>query len=206
MHRLLYFLLIPLGIFTYSSFLKNKKVVTPYVGKVPKKATHFSRLRDLRQPLLDYTKKNGFNSSYTFVVDMKEHSGNKRFYVYDPERDSVLSSGLVTHGYGNNSQQSVQFSNVPGSNCTSIGHYKIGNPYYGRFGLAFKLHGLDKTNSNAINRFVVLHSHPCVPDSATYPYSICMSQGCPTVSPAYLQALKGYIERSAKPILLYIFY
>lgn len=206
MHRLLYLLLIPLGIFTYSSFHKNKKVVTPNVSKVSKKATHFPRLKDLKQPLLVYTKKNGFNSSYAFIIDMKEHSGNKRFYVYDLEKDSVLSSGLVTHGYGNNSRQAVAFSNVPGSNCSSLGHYKIGKSYNGRFGLAFKLYGLDKTNSNAFNRFVVLHSHPCVPDNEVYPSEICMSQGCPTVSPAYLKTLKNYIERSSQPVLLYIFY
>ncbi len=208
MHRLLYLLLIALSIILYKknhstgSYSTAKFTVTNH----SRPTENFSRLKDVKQSLLVYAKKNGFNSSYAFVVDMKEHSGNKRFYVYDLDKDSVLSSGLVTHGYGNNSEQAVQFSNVVGSNCSSLGHYKIGKAYNGRFGLAFKLHGLDKTNSNAINRFVVLHSHPCVPDNAVYPSGICMSQGCPTVSPAYLQTLKGYIERSSKPVLLYIFY
>lgn len=208
MQRLLYLLLIPLGIFAYSKLNTNKNYKTgkSSIVNVAKTNGNSSRLKDVKQSLSLYTKKNGFNSSYAFVVDMKEHSGNKRFYVYDLQKDSVLSSGLVTHGYGNNSQQSVQFSNVIGSNCSSLGHYKIGNAYYGRFGLAFKLYGLDKTNSNALNRFVVLHSHPCVPDDEVYPSNICMSQGCPTVSPAYLQILKNYIEQSSKPVLLYIFY
>lgn len=208
MQRLLYLLLIPLGIFAYSKLNTNKNYKTgkSSIVNVAKTNGNSSRLKDVKQSLSLYTKKNGFNSSYAFVVDMKEHSGNKRFYVYDLQKDSVLSSGLVTHGYGNNSQQSVQFSNVIGSNCSSLGHYKIGNAYHGRFGLAFKLYGLDKTNSNALNRFVVLHSHPCVPDDEVYPSNICMSQGCPTVSPAYLQILKNYIEQSSKPVLLYIFY
>lgn len=208
MQRLLYLLLIPLGIFANHKYHTSKhcKSINAPVTSLAKTNSSFSRLKEVKQSLALYTKRNGFNSSYAFIVDMKEHSGNKRFYVYDLEKDSVLSSGMVTHGYGNNSQQTVAFSNAPGSNCSSLGHYKIGNAYYGRFGLAFKLYGLDKTNSNALNRFVVLHSHPCVPDNAVYPSRICMSQGCPTVSPAYLQTLKGYIERSSKPVLLYIFY
>lgn len=40
----------------------------------------------------------------------------------------------------------------------------IGKSYYVRFGLAFKLNGLGKTNSNALNRPVVLHAHECMPD------------------------------------------
>ena len=209
MHRLLYLLLIPIGFFVFNNFNTNKyhKTTNPDLpATIAKTATNSLRIKALKDPLLSFTKKNGFNSSYAFIIDMKEHSGNKRFYVYDLEKDSVLSSGLVTHGYGNNSQQAVQFSNVVGSNCSSLGHYKIGNAYNGRFGLAFKLYGLDKTNSNAISRFVVLHSHPCVPDDEVYPSKICMSQGCPTVSPAYLQTLKNYIEQSSKPVLLYIFY
>jgi hypothetical protein len=31
------------------------------------------------------------------------------------------------------------------------------------------------------------------------------SLGCPTVSPQFLQTLKTYIDRSGKPVLLYIY-
>lgn len=208
MYRLLYLLLIPFGFFVYNKLhlTNHYKPALPFFRNVSKPIGNLSRLKDLQSSLLTYTKNNGFNSSYAFVIDMKEHSGNNRFYVYDLQKDSVLSAGMVTHGYGNNSRQAVAFSNVPGSNCSSLGHYKIGKSYNGRFGLAFKLYGLDKTNSNAFNRFVVLHSHPCVPDNEVYPSEICMSQGCPTVSPAYLKTLKNYIERSSQPVLLYIFY
>ncbi|MCR6720481.1 MAG: murein L,D-transpeptidase catalytic domain family protein [Chitinophagaceae bacterium] len=93
-------------------------------------------------------------------------SGNQRFFVYNLKKDSIIHSGLVTHGSCNEYfLEGRKYSNVEGSGCTSLGKYKIGKPYYGKFGLAWKLHGLDAANSNAYKRYVVLHSHDCVPDA-----------------------------------------
>ena len=154
--------------------------------------------------LRQYAKENHYNSERCFLVDMSIASGKPRFFVYNLAKDSVEKSGLVTHGMGGPGG-GIEYSNTEGSNCTSKGRYSIGQSYNGRFGLAFKLHGLDKTNSNAFKRFVVLHAHDCVPDAAVYPVPICESQGCPTVSPAFLQELKVHIEQSEKPVLLTIF-
>ncbi len=132
-------------------------------------------------------------------------SGKPRFFVYNLQKDSVELAGLVTHGQGSAGNAEIEYSNEPGSYCTSKGRYKIGASYYGRFGLAFKLHGLDKTNNRAFERAVVLHAHACVPDEAVYPLRICESQGCPTVSPAFLKKLKQYIENGEKPVLLSIY-
>ncbi len=140
------------------------------------------------------------------MVDMSLPSGKKRFFIYNLKKKSVLAGGLVTHGSGSvSSDGQLVFSNRPGSNCTSLGKYKIGREYYGRFGLAYKLHGMDAGNSKAFERFVVLHAHACVPGREIYPLLICPSLGCPTVSPPFLQQLKTFIDGSAKPILLYIY-
>ncbi len=147
-----------------------------------------------------------FNTRYCFLIDMKIASGKRRFFVYDLAGDSVLTAGLVTHGYGSNLQASASFSNVVGSNCSSLGNYKIGSSYTGRFGLAFKLYGLDSSNSNAFKRFVVLHAHPCVPEQEVAPQSICMSQGCPTVAPSFLLELGKYLGQAEAPVLLRIFH
>lgn len=153
--------------------------------------------------LKKYLKANNFNTTHCFLIDMKIESGKKRFFVYNVIKDSVELSGLVTHGSGLQSADSIQFSNECNSLCTSLGKYKIGKSYNGKFGLAYKLYGLDKTNSNAFNRFVVLHAHSCVP-SGEMPYNICQSWGCPTVAPSFLQQLQPYIDNSTKPILLEI--
>jgi hypothetical protein len=142
---------------------------------------------------------------YCFLIDMSLPSGSNRFFVYDMQRDTVAAAGLVTHGYGNSTATDISFSNTPGSNSSSLGRYRIGVAYQGKFGLAYKLHGLDPSNSNAYQRYVVLHAHDCVPDVAVSPQTICMSQGCPTVSPAFLQVLKKYINSCNKPLLLWVF-
>ncbi|MEO6537655.1 MAG: murein L,D-transpeptidase catalytic domain-containing protein [Ferruginibacter sp.] len=106
---------------------------------------------------------NNFSSSFYCLIDMKIPSGKKRFFIYDHKSDSVINAGLVTHGSGSDTETGfLTFSNVPHSNATSLGKYKIGKAYFGKFGLAFKLYGLNNSNSTAFARAVVLHSHPNV--------------------------------------------
>jgi len=154
-----------------------------------------------------YGKAYGFNEQYCFLMDLRIASGRNRFFVYNLQNDSVEIAGLVTHGGGSeNGSEDLTFSNTPNSHCTSLGKYKVGKSYTGKFGLAYKLYGLEKTNSKAFDRFVVLHAHDCVPDAEVAPLPICVSQGCPTVSPVFLRKLKPYINMSPRPILLWIYY
>jgi len=163
------------------------------------------KLKKKSSEAMSFIKKNSYNESTCFFIDMTLPSGQNRFFVYDFVKDSVQRSGLVTHGRCNEMWlEGRKYSNVPGCGCTSLGKYKIGNPYKGRFGLAFKLYGLDKTNNNAFKRFVVLHSHECVPETEVQD-EICQSDGCPTVSPQFLQQLEPLITRSSKPVLIWIF-
>ena len=153
-----------------------------------------------------YARKKGFNTAVAFLIDMREDAGKNRFFVYDMEADSVRMAGLVTHGRCNKIWLTGrQYGNTIGCGCTSIGKYRVGNPYKGRFGDAYKLHGLDPSNSNAYARFVVLHSHECVPETPVYPSPICQSDGCPTVSAGFLRLLQKEINRSEKPVLLWIY-
>lgn len=157
--------------------------------------------------LKPYLRQNSYNEQICFLIDMKIAPGKNRFFVYDFKKDSIVDRGLVTHGGGpQTSGDTLSFSNIANSNATSIGRYKIGNEYKGKFGMAFKLYGLDTTNSNAFNRFVVLHSHSCVPEQEVYPSPICTSLGCPTVAPSFLLQIKKYIRQSDKPTLLWIYY
>ncbi len=156
-------------------------------------------------PVKEFVSRNNYNREICFFIDMSVASGSRRFFIYDLKRDSTTEAGLVTHG---NCYQywleGRKYSNEVGSGCTSLGKYKIGKPYYGKFGLAYKLYGLDKTNNNTLKRFVVLHSHTCVPDEETKD-DICQSNGCPTVSPSFLEKLRTIVDKSNKPVLLYIY-
>lgn len=153
-----------------------------------------------------FVKANGYNNKICFLVNMTIESGRNRFFVYDLQNDSVINTGLVTHGRCNEDWLTGRkYGNEVGCGCTSLGKYKIGNPYQGRFGLAYKLHGLESTNSNAFKRYVVLHSHECVPAREVDPAPICQSDGCPTVSLSFLKSLATIIDGSEKPVLLWVF-
>jgi hypothetical protein len=146
-----------------------------------------------------------YNNKVCFFIDMSLPSGKPRFFIYDLAEDSLVNLGLVAHGncfeYW---LEGRRYSNVVGSGCTSLGKYKIGIPYTGKFGYSYKLHGLDSTNSKAFERTVVLHAHSCIPETETTD-EICQSNGCPTVSPVFLQQLKNIINTSKKPVLLWIY-
>lgn len=153
----------------------------------------------------NFVMKKGYNSDYCFLIDMSLSSGQKRFFIYDLKKDSVRNSALVAHGncfeYW---LEGRRYSNVVGSGCTSLGKYKIGIPYTGKWGYSYKLHGLDSSNNNAFERTVVLHGHSCVPDTEVTD-EICQSNGCPTVAPSFLLELKSIINKSRKPVLLWIY-
>lgn len=164
------------------------------------------RLRQKATEQRGYLSQHGFNPSICFFVDMRLPSGRNRFFVFDLRGDSVMAAGLVAHGSGGRyfSAEPV-FSNVEGSGCSSLGRYRVGYKYAGHFGPAYKLYGLDTSNSRAFARNIVLHSYEAVPERETWPQPICNSLGCPMVSPGFLQALQPLIERSGRPICLYVF-
>lgn len=156
--------------------------------------------------LESYASQHGCSTQYCFLIDMNIPSGKKRFFVYDIQKDTIVAAGLVAHGSCNKDfLREASFSNTPGCGCSSVGKFKVGYPYKGRFGSSFKLFGLDSTNSNAYERNVVLHPYDCVPDSESYPYPICNSLGCPMVSYKFLNQLSEMITQSKKPILLWIY-
>lgn len=204
---LLFILILSISWFSSSGIWKRTKATHL---KSPDKNYSLSKpiLTTLKNKVADarvFIKTNKYNDQLCFLIDMSLPSGQNRFFVYDLKKDTIKNAGVVTHGRCNQQWlEGRKYSNDPGCGCTSLGKYKIANSYYGRFGLAYKLHGLDKTNSNAFNRYVVLHAHDCVPVTEVKD-EICQSDGCPTVAPGFLQQLKPIIENSSKPVLLWIF-
>ena len=169
-------------------------------------APSFLKMQGKARSVKAYIARKNFNNNICFLVDMDIASGSNRFFIYDLKNDSVLDAALVTHGRCNeNWLEGRKYSNEPGSGCTSPGRYRIGNPYNGTFGLAYKLYGLDSSNSNAYARYVVLHSHECVPETEVDPRAICQSDGCPTVSQGFLKKLSAIIDKSPRPVLLWIY-
>jgi hypothetical protein len=157
-----------------------------------------------------FCKKNNMNGDFCFLMDLSIHSGKNRFYIYDFKTQSVKSSGLVCHGIGKNSTvEKPVYSNEPGSYCTSLGKYKTGARGYIKWGthVHYRLHGLEKTNSNALKRQVVLHSYEEVPENEVYPQHLPLgwSLGCPVVSDNIMTQIDSLLKVAKKPTLLWIF-
>lgn len=161
---------------------------------------------------LAFCKKEKFSEDYYFLVDMSLPSGKNRFFVYDFKQKKITDSNIVTHGScdvnGNNDDkyEKAKFSNLDGSHCTSLGKYKIGKRDYSSWGINVKywLHGLEKSNSNAVARVVVLHSWTAVPDEEVFPDYAPLSWGCPAVSDNFMKKLDERLQKTSKPVLLWI--
>ncbi|MGC4040691.1 MAG: murein L,D-transpeptidase catalytic domain family protein [Flavobacterium sp.] len=148
-----------------------------------------------------------YNSDIVFLADMKIMSGMNRFFIYDLKKGEVIDKGLVAHGYGSETgiKNTLKFSNTNNSNCTSLGKYSIGESYHGRFGKAYKLYGLDQSNSNAFSRSIVLHKYSSMPYEEQID-PVCMSQGCPMVNETYFKRIEKILDSNEKKILLDIYY
>lgn len=148
-----------------------------------------------------------YNQDIVFLIDMKIPSGKNRFFVYDLKTNKIIDQGLVAHGSGSETttKGKLKFSNVPNSLSTSLGRYSIGNSYVGKFGKAYRLHGLDTTNSNAFKRDIVFHYYYDVPYKEKDGY-ICNSFGCPMVNKKYFERMAKIIDNSESDILMSIYY
>ncbi len=90
-------------------------------------------------------------------VDFSKSSKEKRLCVM--EGNKKIYCTWVAHGKNSGGEYAKSFSNVVGSNKSSLGKYKIGETYQGKYGLSYKLDGLEKgVNDNLRKRAVVIHS------------------------------------------------
>ena len=113
---------------------------------------------------------------------------------------------LVTHGKKSeveNAKAKV-FSNEVNSEMSSLGFYLTGvEPYVGKHGQSLKLVGLSKTNSNAFERGIVIHSADYATESFVQERGrLGLSQGCPAVSPNKIKSVLTKLEGHA---LLFIY-
>ena len=112
------------------------------------------------EELKAYCINNGYNADYGILVDYSRHSFQKRLFVYDFKNQKVILNSLCAHGSGGESTIfRGDFSNVNGSHCSSLGHYRVGRSrnMYKRPVPAFEVHGLDNSNSNALSRGILIH-------------------------------------------------
>ena len=160
----------------------------------------------LTKKINNYAIQNDLSTEYCFLVDMSLPSGRNRMFIYDLKKNSIVNAGLVAHGSCNETFLArPRFSNTTSSGCSSLGKYKVGEFYRGKYGKSFRLYGLDDCNSNAYKRAVVIHGYDCVPDQEIYPRVLCNSFGCVMVSYNFFDKISRIIGKADKPIVLWIY-
>lgn len=141
------------------------------------------------------------NPNYITVIDFNQHSSKKRMHVIDMKTGAVTSY-LSAHGKGSEGPSddgyASVFSNVNGSNATSLGIYKTGESYEGNNGLSMRLHGLEASNSNALDRAIVMHGADYVSQSTINSSGrIGRSLGCPAVERRYITGLIASLKNGS---------
>lgn len=161
---------------------------------------------------LQFCKKNKLENTYFLLADLSIHSGKKRLFKYDLKNDTIVSSYMVSHGCGDNewgytfTKNNPKISNEADSHCSSIGKYIIKERGVSQWGIKVKylLHGKDKTNSNALDRAIVLHSWEEIPNDEVYPKGTPEGWGCPAVSNEAMREIDKILKQSKKSVLLWV--
>ena len=186
--------------------------------------TGYSTPKDLderAEEALEYCNKNGYSTEYCLLVDYGRHSGRVRFFLWDFEKEKPVLKSLCAHGYGKGSTaRRPVFSNEPGSFCSSLGHYKVGkektmNKPKGRKALV--LYGKDKTNSNALQRGILIHP-VSLPNFSIWPLMIPVkvhkvlghkirpkSEGCITIPFRKYSKVVKTVKSSNEPLMLWVY-
>lgn len=167
-----------------------------------------SRVEARAAALLDYCREGGYNCQVALFVDLSRHSGRRRFVVWDFEASRPLLMCPVSHGSG--AQRShvrsayARVSNEDGSHLSSVGRALVAERYEGRYGVAYRLDGLDATNSNIRSRCVVLHGWRYTTSLPIWPFATVGSFGCPVLSQRNMRRVDELL-RNARNVIIDIF-
>jgi hypothetical protein len=114
----------------------------------------------------------------------------------------------VSHGSGSSKSHVrsayARLSNEDGSHLSSVGRAVVAERYDGRYGVAYRLDGLDSTNSNLRSRCVVLHGWEYTTSFPIFPISTVGSFGCPVLSQEMMARVDS-ILKTEKRVLIDIF-
>ena len=172
-------------------------------------AKEYATIEQRAKEALNYVRKHDMNERYALFVDYSIPSGTPRLFVWDFRKKRIVARTYVMHGPGGGStDKRARFSNRIGSNCSSLGKFLV-TKEHGRVNKrGFRLKGLEKCNSNAYVRALMIHRSSWVDTHCWMPYiplhpSSC--EGCVTVSSRGLDYLHPLIMREKKPLLLWSF-
>lgn len=152
------------------------------------------------------------DSRFLLIVDYSIPSNNARFFLWDNEQDKIIERFWCAHGFGGNSTaEKPEFSNVIGSNCSSLGWFVVDRSVGVSANYGYRYHavdGLEDCNSNARRRQLLIHPWSSVSydemEQIQQPMELdYRSAGCFTTSEIGFQTIDQYIKSRTKPLLLF---
>lgn len=125
------------------------------------------------------------------IIDYSQASVEERFFVIDVDKRKLLYHSLVAHGVNSGENFALRFSDKPNSRCSSLGMYRTGEMYYGKYGLSLRLYGLEPgINGNALRRSIVIHGADYVSREFIRKYGrLGRSWGCPALPKSLASAI-----------------
>ena len=167
---------------------ENEEITTPVIP-----AIRTDEINDLKQIALNnagtFGQKDKLEELFSFastsqanfwaIVDFTKSRTEKRLFIFDL-RNKEVKSYLVSHGKNSGDLYAIDFSNTINSNKSCLGIFITGKTYIGHNGRSLYLDGLQATNSNTRERYIVIHQSQYVTEEIAG-----RSLGCFVVSPKY---------------------
>ncbi len=164
-----------------------------------------SRLRSRAAELKEFCCEHGYNTHVALLMDVSRHSGLKRFVVWNFDSGEALCSFPVSHGSGSPHSQVrsayARFSNKDGSHLSSLGKALIAERYEGRYGVAYRMDGLEQSNSELRPRNVVLHGWQYTTSFPIFPIPTIGSWGCPVLSRKAMRRVDEILQKEKRVVL-----
>lgn len=158
-----------------------------------------SRVKSRAVALREYCRKEGYNTNIALFVDLSRHSGRNRFVAWNLEQNVAIFTCPISHGSGSQRPHLrsayARLSNEDGSHLSSVGRALVAERYEGRYGVAYRLDGLDASNSNLRSRCVVLHGWEYTTSFPIWPLATVGSFGCPVLSRRMMQKVDAILMR-----------
>lgn len=178
---------------------------TKSMSNTPPNQPSYSILAKANQAYLRGKNDGTHHSNIMGIIDLSKPSSEKRFWVMDMEKHTVLYHTWVAHGQRTGSLYAKHFSNNPQSHQTSIGVYKTLKSYHGKHGLSLRLEGLDPTfNDAAFKRQIVVHGAPYVSEkNIEQTGRLGRSWGCFALSPEINPKIISLFKEKPSLILAY---
>ena len=125
------------------------------------------------------------------IIDFSRPSTERRLWIFDLRSNRLVLSDLVAHGQKSGENLATRFSNVEGSNQSSLGLFRTQESYIGKHGYSLRMDGLEPgINDRARERAIVIHGAPYVsPEAAQAQGRLGRSLGCPAVRPQVARQL-----------------